>query len=216
MSNGFSRTLFAWTKTDDKVLLNAIALGHSVLEVAEDLHREYFTILRRIDELGIFEHAEFSEEWVEFVGLALGGAPLQIALDWCLATADRLLQEEVAAASMVDLRPEFELARKLYICVPNFQAIEDLSWLVSQDAAAQRGYSLAAQRVLDNSDVITPYTLKNMVLGIVPALPERTYKGYSTHATRRAPSSRNKTVRSGAKSWRGRRSATGRKTRKWA
>lgn len=165
----YPRSLSAWLKCDDKMLLKAIANGQSVLEVAEDLQREHVLVLQRLDELGLYEHSIGTEDWAEFLGLALAGVPLQVVINWCTGAAERLAAADIADIAMGDLRPEFYFAFEMGVLVSSSDAVADLSWLVNQPASVKAGYLQACQRVSDCFDVLTPQTLKAQVLGLTPA-----------------------------------------------
>ena len=177
LATRYPRTLFEWLKSDDKLLVKAIAAGQSVLEVAEDLQREHTAVLRRLDELQIYAFLGNTEEWVEVMGLGLAGVPLQVVIDWCSAAPERLDLAEIESLAMGDLRPEFSLAMELGIMVGNSDAVGDLSWLQAQPQSVQAGYPAACQIIIDRFDVVTPETLKNQVLGFTPALPQRQWMG---------------------------------------
>ena len=164
----YPRSLSAWLKADDKMLLNAVVGGQSVLEVAEDLQRDHILVINRCCELGLYDFSAGSEEWAEFMGLALAGVPLQVVIDWCSGSPSRLLACDIEAMAMGDLRNEFYLAQQLGIVVANSGAVADLSWLASQPDTVKAGYLTAAQRVSDCFDMLTPATLKSQVLGLTP------------------------------------------------
>lgn len=199
----YPRSLFLWTKTEDKALLNAIKDGQSVLEVSEDLGREHISVLRRISDLDLFQFEEFTEEWVEMMGLALAGVPLQVVINWCSASTDRLPLEDIEAMAMGDLRPEFELACQHRITVACSDAVVDLSWLATQPIGVQAGYLAACNAIRDEFDVVTPLTLKNKVLGIVPPALVRTWPARSS-SVKAPPASKR---RSGVKRYRRKSSA---------
>lgn len=165
----YPRTLSVWLKSDDKMLQKAVKDGQSVLEVAEDLQREHVLVLQQLGELGLYELNVGSEAWAEFMGLALAGVPLQVVIDWCTASPDRLAAADIADLAMGDLRPEFYFAYEMGILVANSDGVADLSWLVNQPVSVQAGYRHACQRVFDCFDVLTPQTLKSQVLGLTPA-----------------------------------------------
>jgi hypothetical protein len=173
----YPRNLHAWLKTDDKKLLKAIAEGQSVLEASEDLQREHIAVLHHFGVLDLFSFDENSEEWVEFMGLALAGVPLRIVLDWCNAAEERMPLEDIEALAMGDLRAEFEFARRWGITVANSDAVGDLSWLLNQPEQIQAGYAAAAKVIFDRFDILTPQTMKNQVLGLEPARCVRQWAG---------------------------------------
>lgn len=165
----YPRTLYLWTKSDDKKLVSAISSGHSVMDVAEELQREHVTVVQHIAELEIFSFEKWSEEWVEVMALALGGAPLNTVIDWCSASEKRLPYQEIEDMLMADFRAEFELARELGLEVASQEVLADLMWLVEQPEQIKAGYQDAVQAVIDRYDIPTPATLKAQVLGLVPA-----------------------------------------------
>lgn len=165
----YPRTLYLWTKSDDKKLLQAIKAGDNLLVLAETLQREYVSVVNRLNELELFAFDRGSEEWVEVMTLALGGAPLGAVVDWCNGADARLPFAEIEASLMGDFRGEFELARELGIDVTNYEAIADLTWLLAQPEAIKSGYAAAADAVNNRYEVLTPATLKAQVLGLVPA-----------------------------------------------
>ncbi len=176
-----------------------------MLEVAEDLGREHVTVLRRVSELDIFQFEEFTEEWVEMMGLGMAGVPLQVVIDWCTASIDRLPLGEIEAMAMGDLRPEFELAHQHGITVACSDAVADLSWLATQPANVQAGYLAACEAIRDGFDIVTPLTLKNKVLGITPPSAPPRYWDASRPATttrKRRYSGARSSRRSGAKTYR--------------
>jgi hypothetical protein len=173
----YPRNLHSWLKSDDKLLLKAIAEGQSVLEASEDLQREHVAVLHHLGELDLFSFDENSEEWVEFMGLALAGVPLRIVLDWCNAAEERMPLEDIEALAMGDLRAEFEFARRWGITVANSDAVGDLSWLLNQPEQIQAGYAAAAKVIFNRFDVLTPQTMKNQVLGLEPAVCVRQWAG---------------------------------------
>lgn len=165
----YPRTLYLWTKSDDKKLLSGVQAGESLLVLAETLQREHVSVVHRINELELFQFEPGTEEWVEIMTLALGGAPLNAVIDWCNGVQSRLPFSEIEQSLMGDFRSEFELARELGIDVCSFEAIADLTWLVAQPAAIRDGYKVAAAAVANRFDILTPATLKAQVLGLVPA-----------------------------------------------
>lgn len=167
--SNYPRTLYVWTKSDDKKLLSAIASGHSVMDAAEELQREHVTVVQHIAELEIFAFEKWSEEWVEVMALALGGAPLNTVIDWCSASEKRLQYQEIEEMLMADFRAEFELARELGLEIASQEVLADLMWLVEQPDQIKAGYHDAVQAVIDRYDIPTPATLKAQVLGLVPA-----------------------------------------------
>lgn len=169
VETSYPRTLYLWTKADDKKLAKGIVEGHCVMDLAEDLEREHVSVLRRLNDLDLFVFEDGSEEWVEVMTLGLGGVPLQVVLDWCNASPARLHYSEIAQMQMVDFRAEFELASQLGLAVCSQDAMTDLMWLVSQPDQVRAGYAAAAQAVIDRYDIPTPATLKAQVLGLVPA-----------------------------------------------
>jgi hypothetical protein len=183
----YPRTLYEWLKSDDKSLLKAIAAGQSVLEAAEDLQREHFTVLNRIAALDLFNYAEMTEEWAEFMGLSLAGVPLAAVIAWCNAAPERLPVDDIEAMAMGDLRAEFALARELCITVANSDAVGDLSWLLTQPPSVQAGYPAACVRIQERFDFVTPMTLRNQVLGLTPAQPVRQWVGATTTTTNSKP-----------------------------
>ncbi|SFF35070.1 hypothetical protein SAMN04489711_1503 [Paracidovorax wautersii] len=165
----YPRTLHLWTKSDDKRLLQALKAGDNLLVLAETLQREYVSVVNRLNSLDLFAFDCGSEEWVEVMTLALGGAPLGAVVDWCNGAEARLPYAEIEASLVGDFRSEFELARDLRLDVTNFEAIADLTWLLAQPEAIMSGYAAAAEAVNNRFDVLTPATLKAQVLGLVPA-----------------------------------------------
>lgn len=165
----YPRTLSAWLKCDDKMLLNAVANGQSVLEVAEDLQREHVLVLVRLNDLRLFEYTAATEAWAEFMGLAMAGVPLQVVIDWCTGSPDRLDAADIDDMAMGDLRPEFYLAYETGMVVANSDAVADLSWLVNQPDSVKAGIAQACQRVSDCFDVLTPQTLRSQMLALTPA-----------------------------------------------
>ena len=164
-----ARNLYLWTKSDDKKLLKAIADGHTVMDVAEELEREHVSVVRRLGELDLFEFEPGSEEWVEVMTLSLGGAPLKVVIDWCNAAPERLVYAEIEEMLMADFRTEFELAALHGLHVSSQDVIADLMWLVAQPEQIKTGYSNAVRAIVDRYDIPTPATLKAQVLGLVPA-----------------------------------------------
>lgn len=162
----YPRNLYLWTKSEDKSLLKAIKGGMGVLEIAEDMGREHVSIMRKISELGVFEFDEFSDEWVEMMGLGLAGVPLAMVINWCAASGDRLPIADLEALAMGDLRQEFALAARHTITVATSDAMVDLSWLATQVPSIQAGYFAACKSLLDCFDVVTPSTLKREVMGL--------------------------------------------------
>jgi len=192
-SEQYPRTLYEWTKSDDKILHKALVEGRNVIDLAEDLQREHVSILNRLNDLDLFQFDSHSEEWVEIMGLGLGGAPLKPLIDWCTGSDDRLMFDDLESMTMSDMRPELALARELRIIVANSTVIEDLTWLHTQPAQVQAGYAAAIERLTDRLDVVTPLTLKNEVLGIVVPLPRpcwNTAARKTTTASKSAPAKR--------------------------
>lgn len=169
ISEQYPRTLYLWTKSDDKKLLAAVQAGENLLVLAEVLQREHVTVVHRLGELDLFRFERGTEEWVEVMTLALGGAPLNAVLDWCNCAESRLPYAQIEESLLGDFRAEFELARELGIDVPSVEAIADLSWLVAQPMAIRDGYKDAVAAVANRFDILTPATLKAQVLGLVPA-----------------------------------------------
>lgn len=179
----YPRTLYLWTQSDDKKMLKAIADGHSVMDVAEELQREHVGVVRRLRDLDLFAFEDGSEEWVEVMTLGLGGAPLKVVLDWCNAAPGRLAYAEIEQMLMVDFRAEFELARELGLHVCRHDVLTDLMWLVSRPEQIKAGYFNAVKNVLNCYDIPTPATVKAQVLGLVPStapwplvMPQRSAK----------------------------------------
>lgn len=170
----YPRTLRPWTRADDKALLRSMAGSMSVLEVAEDLQREHVSVITRLSALDVFAFVEGSEEWVEFMGLALAGVPLKVVLQWCCASCDRLPIVDIVAMAMDDLRPEFNLARDYGLSVPNSDMVSDLGWLLNQPPSIQAGYRGACQRIEQDFEVLTPSSLKSELLGLRPAFQAMT------------------------------------------
>lgn len=167
-----SRTLNAWLKTDEKALSQSINAGLDVHETAQVLRREPVSVLRHLSEVGPFVFEQGTEEWVEFMSMALSGIPVQDVIDWCLASEDRMPYELLdAMRSGSDLRSGFELARELGIAIVSIDQVADLEWLMAQPRGVQAGYCAAAERVQSRYDALTPSTLKAEVLGLVPAEP---------------------------------------------
>lgn len=184
----YPRTLNAWLKTDDKGLLKAIQNGQSVLEVAEDLQREHLAVIRRLNDLNLFNFDAGTEEWAEVMGLGLAGVPLRAVIDWCTASPERPTSLELAEMAMGDLRNDFQFAVAHDITVSNIDSVIDLSWLCSQPASVQAGYAAARNAILERTDVVTPMTLKYEVLGIPMPVLKRLWTGYSS--TTAAPKAR--------------------------
>jgi len=169
ISEQYPRTLYLWTKSDDKKLSAAVQAGESLLVLAEELQREHMTVVHRLCEMDLFQFDRGTEEWVEVMTLALGGAPLNAVLDWCNGADARLPYAQIEESLMGDFRSEFELARELGIDVPSIEAIADLTWLLQQPQDIRNGYRNAAAAIMNRFDVLTPATLKAQVLGLVPA-----------------------------------------------
>lgn len=171
-SNRYPRTLSVWTKAEDKALIKAIDSGLGVLEIAEDLAREHVSVIRRISELEIFKFDEFTDEWVEMMGLGMAGVPLAMVIDWCTASPTRLPLADLEALAMGDLRQEFALAAQHLITVSSSDSVVDLSWLAAQPPVVQARYGKACESLLDCFDVVTPLTLRREVMGLsLPFVP---------------------------------------------
>ena len=190
--SAYPRNLYLWTKSDDKKLLAAIKSGHTVLDASEELEREHVSVLRRLSELELFCFESGTEEWVEVMALGLGGCPLNVLLDWCNASEERLHFSEIEEMLVADFRAEFELAAYLGLAVVSQDVLSDLMWLVAQPDAIKAGYIKAVQAVVNRFDIPTPATLKAQVLGLVPAtapwplvLPVKTAKKSRASSGRR-------------------------------
>lgn len=172
ISEKYPRSLSAWLKSDEKLLCNAISNGLSVLEIAEDLKREHISILNHLNDMGLLTFDTHTEKWVEVMGLALCGIPLNITINWCNDTDDQLRFDDIESMAMAGhLINEFELARSLHIFVPNICAIEDLSWLAEQPIVVQANYPKACAELTDAFEIITPTTIKQQIIGTqAPAL----------------------------------------------
>lgn len=167
-----SRTLNAWLKADEKALSQSIDAGLDVYETAQILRREPVSVLRHLSIVGPFAFEPGTEEWIEFMSMALSGIPVQDVIAWCMASDDRMPYELLdAMRSGPDLRCGFELARELDITIVSTDHLMHLEWLVAQPQDVQAGYSAAAARVLARYDALTPSTLKTEVLGLAPAEP---------------------------------------------
>uniref|UniRef100_A0A6H1ZL58 Uncharacterized protein n=1 Tax=viral metagenome TaxID=1070528 RepID=A0A6H1ZL58_9ZZZZ len=188
-TSSYARNLHLWTKSDDKKLLKAIADGHTVMDVAEELEREHVSVVRRLGEIDLFAFEAGSEEWVEVMTLGLGGAPLKVVIDWCNATPERLQYAEIEEMLMADFRAEFELAAFHGLYVSSQDVIADLMWLVSQPDQIRLGYSSAVRAIVDRYDIPTPATLKAQVLGLVPATAPWPLAMPATRTTKKTRSS---------------------------
>jgi len=167
-----SRTLNAWLKADEKSLKQAIDAGLDIHEASQALQREPVAVLRHLSDLGPFVFEQGTEEWVEFMSMALSGIPVQDVIAWCVASDDRMPYELLdAMRSGPDLRCGFELARELDMTVVTTDHLMHLEWLMAQPQDVQAGYGAAADRVLARYDALTPSTLKTEVLGLAPAEP---------------------------------------------
>ncbi|WP_298705465.1 hypothetical protein [uncultured Variovorax sp.] len=179
-----SRTLNAWLKADEKALTQAIDAGLDIHETAQALRREPLSVLRHLSDVGPFVFEQGTEEWVEFMSMALSGIPVQDVIAWCVASDDRMPYELLdAMRSGLDLRCGFELARELHITIVSTDHLMDLDWLMAQPQIVQAGYGAAAGRVLARYDALTPSTLKTEVLGLAPA--EAAWPGMCGLNTRR-------------------------------
>ena len=189
LADRYPRTAYKWLKSDDKFLLKAVTSGQSVLETAEDLLREHVSVLNRINELDVFHFEAGSEEWVEFMGLALAGVPMHVVIDWCTGSEDRMDRRDIEAMAIGDLRREFDFAREHGIAVPNSETVADLSWLLFQPQWRHDGYRAACDTIIDRFDSVTPTSLKNQTLGIAPpnAYLPRFATGFSAVKTAAAP-----------------------------
>ncbi|WP_454914445.1 hypothetical protein [Variovorax gossypii] len=167
-----SRTLNTWLKADEKSLSQAIDAGLDIHEASQALQREPIAVLRHLSDIGPFVFEQGTEEWVEFMSMALSGIPVQDVIAWCVASDDRMPYELLdAMRSGSDLRCGFELARELHITIVSTDHLMDLDWLMAQPQGVQAGYGAAADRVLARYDALTPSTLRTEVLGLAPAEP---------------------------------------------
>lgn len=164
-STEFSRTLYVWTASDDKALKKSISEGLSVQEIGQAISREPMSVARRISDLEIFEFEDLTEEWSAFMGLALSGVPLNMAIDWCSASEDRLPLEMILGMGHCDLMPAFELARELGLCVSSEASAQTLDWIASQNPEVIAELPALVQKLLDRFEIPTPMGLKHLIEG---------------------------------------------------
>jgi len=200
----YPRTLYVWLSSEDKALKKAIADGETVQCFANRIQREPVSVVRRLNELELFPFEVFTEEWAEIMGLCLCGVPMDTALDWCNLADDRLPIEMIEAMSDRPLRAEMDLALKHHLIVANADALDDLVWLQAQSIEIRDGYAEACKKLVSSFDVLTPATLKAVVLGAACPVPARIPSAPAHKAaarTRRRPTrsaGATRTVRAGS------------------
>lgn len=174
------RTLLNWLIKDDKTLTSGLALD--VYKLAEQLHREPLSVLRRLmDDRVIpvltkkglnFEFEPGSEEEAEFFGLALCGVPLNEALCWCMGLEARASGEKLnAMMTSPDFRPATHLARELGIWFTHTHEMADMRFLQEMPTEITQA---AIEDILERFDAPTPDQIMRQIEGIEPE-PERPY-----------------------------------------
>lgn len=175
-----ARTLVDWLKTDDKKLLTGIEAQLDVFQLSEILHREPTSVLRHLDEVGLFEFDMHSEEQVEIFDLAFSGVPLQVAIRWCEGDDQRLLWSEIEAMrKQPSMRSELEFARENRMWSVTPSSMEALAWCMTQpmDKVAESILGIQAR-----FDALTPQCLKNQINGVVPVRHAPSFGSWSAKA----------------------------------
>lgn len=103
---GKDRTLHDWLEREDNKLMEIVfdeSRPYNIFHISNELRREPMTVLRYIlgselPEMIGFDVYPSTEEEAEFIGLALGGVPLQMCFKWCIAAQDRPTHQALAAA----------------------------------------------------------------------------------------------------------------------
>ena len=157
-----NRTLSAWLKKDEKSIRKGIKDGLDLFEIGFDLDREPVSVLRYMQEMDIFSCERFSEEEIEFFGLALSGVPIDQAILWCSADKDRSNDIE-SLMKIGDMRLALHFAFENGISVDRADGMDDLCWVMEQPVKA---ICTALKSIDHRFDIVTPRTMREQLSGV--------------------------------------------------
>lgn len=162
----YPKTLDAWLKKEEKVLLDGLTTGRDVFEIANDLGREPTSVLRQLDAVGSFEFEQGTEEQIEIYSLGLSGVPLGEAVLWCNAAPKRLRMEALnVLRKLPDPRSALEMAQRHGFWRVLAADLDDLRWLALQPDATVKA---AVEACLDRFDAVTARTVRDQMSGVLP------------------------------------------------
>jgi hypothetical protein len=182
-----SRSHLGWLDKEEDAIMDLVmdeSLSVTLFDLAAKFKKEAMLVALHIlggdiPEMAGFEANKGSEEEAEFLGLALGGAPIALALRWCAATDEQddrptTLQVQTSL-TRGDLRGAMNLVRESGIWFSSLDQLEYLALLQDMDP---KDVSRAVAGLIERIEAPSPKMVFEQLCGLfddVPVVNWRTF-----------------------------------------